>query len=51
MDDLLLIEVEDGAEVERVGVLAVVDVRAVVHQGLLQADTVAEALVVSDGPC
>lgn len=49
-NDLLLVGVEDGAEVERVLVLAVVELGAVVHEGLLEADAAAEALVISDGP-
>lgn len=49
-DYLLFVGVVDGAEIERVLVLAVVDVRSVVHEGLLQADLVAVALIVADGP-
>ena len=35
VDDLLCLDVEDGAEVERVRVLQVVDAGPVIHQGLL----------------
>lgn len=49
-DDGLLVGVVDGAEVEGVLVLAGVRVRAVVHEGLLEADGVAVALIVADRP-
>jgi hypothetical protein len=48
--DRLGLGVVDGAEVERVAILRVVDVRTVVHQRLLQTDIASEALVVSDRP-
>ena len=51
VDDLMAVGVEDGTEVERVGVLRIVWVRAVVHEGLLEANLVAEAGVVADCPC
>ncbi|KAJ8104750.1 hypothetical protein OPT61_g10590 [Boeremia exigua] len=50
VDNLLGVGVVDRAEVEREAVLAVVDVRAVVHQRLLEAHIGAEALVVANGP-
>lgn len=51
VDDFFGVAVEDWGEVEREGILAVVDVGSVVHQGLLQSDLVAEALVEADRPC
>jgi hypothetical protein len=50
VDDLLGVGVEDGAEVEGEAVLAVVDVRAVVHESLLKANVAAKTLVISNGP-
>ena len=47
MDDLLCLDVENWAEVERVGVLEVVDVRSVVHQSLLKSRTIGVALVIA----
>jgi len=35
VDDFLGVSVEDGREIERESILAVVDVRSVIHQGLL----------------
>lgn len=37
VDDLLGLNVEDWAKVQRVGVLEVIDAWAVVHQGLLES--------------
>lgn len=50
VDDLFFVCVEDGAEVEWEGILAVVNVRAVVHQCLLEAHVAAEAVIVADCP-
>lgn len=50
MDDFLQVAVVYRAEIQRVGVLRIIHVWTVVHQGLLQAHSVAEALVVADGP-
>ena len=50
VDDFLKVGVVDWAKVQGVGVLRVIDVWAVIHQGLLEADTVAESLVVADSP-
>jgi hypothetical protein len=49
-NNLLLNRVPDGAEVQRVLVLAVVDVRAEVHQSLLKSNVAAESLIVTNGP-
>lgn len=49
-DNLLLSGVPDGAEVQRVLVLAVVDIGAVVHQSLLKTHAASESLVVADRP-
>lgn len=50
VDDLLCVGVEDGAEIEGVCVLAVVDVGAVVHESLLQAHIASKALIIADCP-
>lgn len=50
MDDFLQVAVVYRAEIQRVGVLRIIHVWTVVHQGLLQAHGVAEALIVADGP-
>lgn len=51
VNDLFRVGVEDGAKVEWEGVLAVVDVGAVVHESLLETDIAAEPLIITDGPC
>ena len=48
--DFLRVAVEDGREVEGVGVLAIVDVWAVVHQCLLKPNFVAKSLVEANCP-
>lgn len=50
VDDFLCVCVEDRAEVQRVCVLAVIGMRAVVHQSLLETDVASKSLVVTDGP-
>lgn len=50
VDNLALIGVEDWAEVQRILVLAIVQIRAEVHQRLLETDVTTEAFVVSYGP-
>ena len=47
VDDLLGLHAVDGAEVERVSVLQVVDAGPVVHQGLLESGAIGVALVVA----
>lgn len=47
VDDLLCLNVEDGAKVEWVGVLEVVDAGSVVHNSLLESGAIGIALVVS----
>jgi hypothetical protein len=43
----LCLHAVDGAKVERVGVLQVVDVRPVVHQSLLKSGAICVALIVA----
>jgi hypothetical protein len=50
VDNLLRLRVVDRAKVQGVGVLRIIDVRAVVHQSLLQANIRAKTLIVSDRP-
>jgi hypothetical protein len=50
VDDLLGVGVEDGTEVERVGVLAVIHMWAVVHESLLEANSTSESLVEANCP-
>jgi hypothetical protein len=50
MDDFLGIRVEDGTEVEGIGVLAVVDMRAVIHESLLEANIASKAFIVANRP-
>lgn len=47
VDDLFGLHAVDGAEVEWVGVLQVVDARSVVHQGLLESGAIGVALVIA----
>ena len=49
-DDVLLVGVGDGTEVERILVLAVVDDGALAHEGLLQPAVPALTLTVADSP-
>lgn len=50
VDDFSLVRVVDGAEIQRIRVLRVVWVRAVVHQCLLQSDAGPKSLIVPNGP-
>lgn len=50
VNDLLLVCVENRAKIQRIRILGVIDVRAIVHQRLLKSDGVAESLVVANGP-
>lgn len=50
VNDLLRFRIEDRAEVQRKRVLRIVNVGTVVHKSLLQTNTIAETLVVSDCP-
>ena len=50
VDDLLLVGVEDGAEVKGEGILTVVHVRSVVHKCLLQSNIAAESVIVANCP-
>lgn len=51
VDDFVCIRIEDGGEVKWICILAVIRVRPIVHEGLLQANVATEALVVSNCPC
>ena len=51
MNDLLGVGVEDRAEIEGIRILAIVLVRTIVHEGLLETGLATEALIISDGPC
>lgn len=50
MYDLPGITVENRGEVQRVRVLAVVDMRPVVHQSLLKPDLIPKTLIETNGP-
>jgi hypothetical protein len=50
VDNLLRLRIVDRAKVQGVGVLRIINVRAVVHQSLLQANIRAKTLIVSDRP-
>lgn len=50
VNNFLCIRVVDRAKIERVAVLAVVDVWAVIHECLLKTNTGTKTLVVTDGP-
>jgi hypothetical protein len=47
MNDLLCLNVEDGAEVERVGVLQIIDAGSVIHDSLLKSGTVGITFVIT----
>jgi hypothetical protein len=51
VNDFLGVGVVDRAEVERVCVLAVIWMWAIVHESLLKTDFGTEALVVANRPC
>ena len=50
VDELLGLCVVDGTEVKWIRVLAVVDIRPIIHQRLLQTDLVTEPFIISDRP-
>jgi len=50
VDDFLLLGVEDRAEIEGERVLAVVYVRPIIHQGLLQSAVASKSVVISNCP-
>lgn len=50
VDYFLLVEVEDRAEVQGEGVLAVVYVRSVVHECLLKSHAVSESVIIANCP-
>lgn len=50
VDNLVLVTVVDGAKVQRILILAVVDVRSEVHQRLLEPHVAAKSLVVANRP-
>lgn len=50
VDDLLLVRVENGAEIEGEGVLAVVHMRSVIHKCLLQSNIAAKSVIVANCP-
>jgi hypothetical protein len=47
VNDLLCLNVEDGAEVERVGVLQIIDAGSVIHDSLLKSGTVGITFVIT----
>jgi hypothetical protein len=51
VDELFGLRIVDGTEIQRIGILAVVNVRAIVHQRLLETDIVSKPLIVTDCPC
>lgn len=50
VDDLFLVRVINRAEVERIRVLRVVNMRSVVHECLLKSDAVAKSFIIADCP-
>jgi hypothetical protein len=50
VDDLLCVCIENRAEVQRIRVLAVIGMRAVIHQSLLETNVASKSLVVTDSP-
>jgi hypothetical protein len=50
VDDLLCIGIVDRAEIQRVGVLAVIDMWTIVHERLLQTGIAPKTFVVPNGP-
>ena len=50
MNNLLSICVEDRGEIQRKSVLAVIHMRTIVHQSLLQTDLIAESLIETNRP-
>lgn len=51
VDNFLGIRIVDWAEIEWICVLAVIDVRAIVHERLLEANIGAKTLIVANCPC
>lgn len=47
VNDFLCFDVEDGAKIERVGVLKVIDARPVVHKGLLKSGAISVAFIIA----
>src|SRR4029077_3802720 len=51
VEDLLGLRVVNGTEVQRKGILGIVDTGPVVHERLLQTHPISETLVIADRPC
>jgi thermostable 8-oxoguanine DNA glycosylase len=47
VDDFLCLDVEDRTEIERVGVLKIINAGSVVHQSLLKSGSISVALIVT----
>jgi hypothetical protein len=46
----LLVGVENRAEVEREGVLTVINMRSVVHEGLLESNIATKSVIITNRP-